>query len=316
MRPSAAAVQLGPLYAAVVIVFGGVLLGIALGVRALNRRVARLDAEARAAALQVDPHGAPYRMHGGMRPAPPSGVEHAALYYLVSVFCWPAAFAVGAHLLREARTARVGRACMMIGMGIIGATTALTCAAVIAGALSFSAASARAPAVDLGPRDDMAYLDDGELADLDDLIDDDDDPPSEGEVVRGAVGEELPLGDLFVRVNEVDITSSSGARKRTVAVDVSFRNAGPRAEMIGMHLVTVFDAEGFVAERSRRVGRSPGLTFARVTPGNVARGWVTVELEEGATVDRVQIHSGTGLEIAEVAVGRGALNRTGSAAPR
>lgn len=73
----------------------------------VSRRLARLEA--------AEP--------GARAEAPDS----ALLLYALSVLFWPAGFLLGAHLMRQARTARQGRVCVGIGLGYISVIVLLTC---------------------------------------------------------------------------------------------------------------------------------------------------------------------------------------------
>lgn len=65
------------------------------------------------------------RLEAGQPPAEPP--DSALLLYALSVLFWPAGFLLGAHLMRQARTARQGRVCIGIGLGYISAIVLLTC---------------------------------------------------------------------------------------------------------------------------------------------------------------------------------------------
>jgi hypothetical protein len=292
MTPSSA-VEIVPLLVAVVIVMGGVFTAIAFGVRSLNRRVARADQEVAVSAAAA-PGGDPYRSWGARPPA--SGVELAPLYYVLSILCWPVGFIAGAFLLRDARTARVGRVCMMIGMGIIGVVTALTCAGMVAGALmlGYEPEPYDEPFADAWPEEDDRYG----------LVP----PVADQPLAVGKVGEDLRIDDLVVRVHAIDgsleASSPPGAGRRRIAVDVSFRNEGAAVTMVGAHQLTIFETEGYVAQpASFADGRTPRLAYASVPPGRLARGWVTFELESSATVERLQITSANGFGVAEIRFG-------------
>ena len=83
----------------------------------VNRRVKRLRAE--------DPAGAA---------EPP---DSALLFYALSVFFWPAGFLCGAYFLKQAKTARQGRTCVIIGLVYISTIVVLTCIGMVAVAWFF-----------------------------------------------------------------------------------------------------------------------------------------------------------------------------------
>lgn len=56
-------------------------------------------------------------------PAPDS----ALLLYALAVFFWPAAFLLGAYLMKQARTVRQGRICVFIGLANITLVVLGTC---------------------------------------------------------------------------------------------------------------------------------------------------------------------------------------------
>lgn len=93
------------------VVLLGWCVAVALVVVFVQRRVRRMEAE-----------------HGGPLPAAPDG---ALLFYALGVFFWPAAFVAGVHFLREARSARQGRNCVIIGLLDISVIVVLTCAAMV-----------------------------------------------------------------------------------------------------------------------------------------------------------------------------------------
>lgn len=300
-----ASVQLGPLLFATVLVMGAVFTGIVLGVRALNRRVARLEAEAAVAGSPVAPPGTPYRASAAdpsARPAP--GADLVPVAYVLAILFWPAAFGLGAYLLRDARTARAGRTCMLIGMGILGTVSALTCAGMVAGALAFQRAEHRseeARRLAATPRATTTPTPRPPPRPS---------PISEPAVATGRLGEEVTVGDLTVQVHAVDrlFVPTSTARQtpgsRWIAFDVSFRNDGTKPVSIGTHQVRLYDADGFAATSKVAYGKEPRLSYATLTPGNVVRGWVTFELRDAAKPGRLQITtSGGGApRIAEVRI--------------
>lgn len=53
--------------------------------------------------------------------------DSALLFYALSLFFWPAGFLCGAYFLKRARTAKQGRACVIIGLLYISAIVLLTC---------------------------------------------------------------------------------------------------------------------------------------------------------------------------------------------
>ncbi len=77
----------------------------------VQRRVRRLESE-----------------HPDPIPPPP---DSALLFYALSVFFWPAAFVSGVHFLGQARTARQGRNCVIIGLLDISVIVVLTCVAMM-----------------------------------------------------------------------------------------------------------------------------------------------------------------------------------------
>lgn len=55
----------------------------------------------------------------------------ALLLYGLSVFFWPAGFALGVYFLGKPETAIQGRNCLWIGLGYISVIVVLTCAAMV-----------------------------------------------------------------------------------------------------------------------------------------------------------------------------------------
>jgi hypothetical protein len=62
---------------------------------------------------------------------PRTGGEMVPLFYVLSFMFWPAAFVAGVHLLGQPHTARAGRNCIAIGLGVITLVTVLTSAALL-----------------------------------------------------------------------------------------------------------------------------------------------------------------------------------------
>ena len=89
------------------IVAGGWFICLALIVLFLQRTVKRVEA----AAAQ----------------APGPAPDSALLLYALSVFFWPAAFLLGAYLMKQARTARQGRTCIYSGLANITLVVVATC---------------------------------------------------------------------------------------------------------------------------------------------------------------------------------------------
>jgi hypothetical protein len=83
----------------------------------VNRKVKKL--------LTIDPEGAA---------EPP---DSALLFYALSVFFWPAGFLCGAYFLRQAKTAKQGRTCVVIGLLYITTIVLLTCAGMVGAAWFF-----------------------------------------------------------------------------------------------------------------------------------------------------------------------------------
>ncbi len=96
---------------ACVIVCAGWFAAAGLSLLFVNRKVAKL--------IAADPEGAA---------APP---DSALLFYALSVFFWPAGFLCGAYFLRQAKTARQGRTCVVIGLLYISSIVLLTCAGMV-----------------------------------------------------------------------------------------------------------------------------------------------------------------------------------------
>lgn len=65
------------------------------------------------------------RLEAGQPPV--EAPDSALLLYALSVLFWPAGFLLGAHLMRQARTARQGRVCIGIGLGYISVIVLATC---------------------------------------------------------------------------------------------------------------------------------------------------------------------------------------------
>jgi hypothetical protein len=284
---------LAPLFITVAIVMSIVVLAFVHGVRAINRHVARLDAESSNA---LSPSMSPYRMSESGADAHGRGTDLAPLYYLVSVLFWPAAFVLGANLLREARTARVGRACMVIGMSIIAATAAVISAASVASVLWLRASAA--------PETTIAEaLEDESSSEANDL------PPYDprvlANVVSGGVGEVVRVGDLVIQVHSVERVILQGtdgvADAARVSLDISFRNEGRHLIRLGPQHLTVFDEDGFAARRTVARGKHPELTHSSLTPGNVTRGWVTFEIPPGSRLHRLQVFGMGGVPTSHVA---------------
>jgi len=96
---------------ACLIVMGGWLVAAGLVFLFVSRRVKRLQAE--------DPEGAA------------ETPDSALLFYALAVFFWPAAFVAGAYFLKQARTARQGRICVIIGLLYISVVVVATCAGMV-----------------------------------------------------------------------------------------------------------------------------------------------------------------------------------------
>lgn len=71
------------------------------------------------------------------RVGPPPPDSMVPLFYVLSFMFWPAAFIAGAHLLGQPHTARAGRNCIAIGLGVIALITVLTSAALVALAILY-----------------------------------------------------------------------------------------------------------------------------------------------------------------------------------
>ena len=93
------------------IVLIGWAIGAALTIRFLNRRVRRLEEQAA---------------------APARSDSMAPLYYVMSLFFWPASLGFTIHFLRSAERARIGRLCGVLGIVQISALVLLTCAGMFA----------------------------------------------------------------------------------------------------------------------------------------------------------------------------------------
>lgn len=78
----------------------------------LNKRVATVE--------RMQPH------------QPAEKNEMALLLYALCVFFWPAGFLLGFYFLKEARSARMGRVCAILGLVDISVIVILTCAGMIA----------------------------------------------------------------------------------------------------------------------------------------------------------------------------------------
>jgi hypothetical protein len=96
---------------------GGCVVALVLVLRAVNRKVEAAERTPSA--------------------VPPSGQEMIPLFYVLSVLFWPAAFIVGIHLLKQPHSARAGRNCIAIGLGVITVVTVLTSVALVALAVLF-----------------------------------------------------------------------------------------------------------------------------------------------------------------------------------
>jgi hypothetical protein len=68
---------------------------------------------------------------------PATGGDMVPLFYVLSVMFWPAAFVAGAHLLGQPHTARAGRNCIAIGLGVITFVTVLTSVGLVVLALVY-----------------------------------------------------------------------------------------------------------------------------------------------------------------------------------
>jgi hypothetical protein len=290
---------LAPVLAASLVLFAGVAVGLAFGIRALNRRVQRADAENAAASTVDDPFAGPYRASPQGAPGASASPELAPLYYLLSVFFWPAGFIIGGVLLRDSRTARVGRTCMLIAMGLVTAAFAMSCLGVTAGAVFSRRARARAVRVEPRPSSPLPLPTARPVPRS----------TSPDTVVLGRVGAPVVVGDLVVQVHSVEqnfVPSSTSSRDvggRFVAFDVSFRNEGSRVVSAGSHSLKLFDADGFLATSQFVGAKKPALSYASVTPGNVVRGWVTFRLPTNARPGRLQITtSGGPPRVAEISL--------------
>ena len=78
----------------------------------LNRRVATLQ--------RLQPH------------QPVEKNDMALLLYALCILFWPAGFILGFYFLREAKTAPMGRVCVILGLVDISVIVVLTCAGMIA----------------------------------------------------------------------------------------------------------------------------------------------------------------------------------------
>ncbi len=58
--------------------------------------------------------------------------DSALLFYALSVLFWPAGFICGAYFLKQARTARQGRNCVVIGLLYLSTIVVATCVAMVA----------------------------------------------------------------------------------------------------------------------------------------------------------------------------------------
>lgn len=70
-----------------------------------------------------------FRAESPERVLPPEG--SALLLYALSIFFWPAGFALGAYFLGKPETALQGRTCLLIGLGYISVIVLFTCAGMI-----------------------------------------------------------------------------------------------------------------------------------------------------------------------------------------
>lgn len=292
--------SLGPVLVASLIVMAAIAAGLLLGIRALNRRVTRADAET--AAATEEPFAGPYRA----APAAPGSAgsrELAPLYYILSVLFWPAGFIIGGYLLRDARTARIGRTCMLIAMALVTAVSALTCLSLVSGAVLLQRRQREERAFRVQPRLPPPIPTSRPTARRSYS------PPPTPSVVVGRLGEPVVLGDLVVQVHAVDTsfvptrTTSRDAGARFVAFDVSFRNEGSRVITTGSHSLKLFDADGFLATSQFSGAKTPQLSYVSLTPGNVVRGWVTFKLPTSAKSGRLQIKSSSGpSRVAEISL--------------
>lgn len=85
---------------------------VVIAVIVLNRKVASLEQQY------------PYQ--------PPEKNDMALLLYALCIFFWPAGFLLGFYFLREARSARTGRICAILGLLDISVIVVLTCAGMVA----------------------------------------------------------------------------------------------------------------------------------------------------------------------------------------
>jgi hypothetical protein len=246
----------------------------AVCLRALNGHVRKKEAEAGG-----EGPSDPYRSFEREQRSPPEAI----VYYVLSALFWPAAFAFGAHFLRDRATVRVGRACIMIGMGIIAVTTVLTCVGIVVFALVVGRTpeeTADAPPPPPPPTQPVVRP-----------------PPPSERVVMGKAGTPVRVNDVLIEVHAVDRAYApvrkAGDDAKLVAIDISFRNEGAQVLTVGSYQMHLFDGDGYQATSYYAAAKKPALGTVKVTPGNVARGWVTFQLATEGPPKRVQVRVGT-----------------------
>ncbi len=285
-------VQLGPLIAASLIVLVGVAVGLALAARAVNRRVRRAEA-----AGSPDAPQDPYRAFPS-RPPPSAATDLAPLYYVLSVLFWPVGLGLGIHFLRDAKTARMGRVCVFLGMTVIGTVSLFTCVGVVVGGALFSRARSEPSVTATRPYTTPYTTPYTPPA------------PTGPAFTRAKMGKAASMGGLevtFIGVDRSFLPPRYAAPTTTqgpvtyVSFDVSIKNVGDRIESVGSHQLQLFDSEGH-AFRPHYTGKSPSFTSVSLTPDNLVRGWVTFEIPASSKPQRLQLmaHTRSGQQIAEL----------------